>query len=83
MTKYKLGKPQIKRLIEGKSVMDGHGRHFYANDDVKDYLHKIHDNNLYDRFDVILEDGGLDIVKKQDEASNQFRDQELKGGRWH
>jgi hypothetical protein len=65
MSRYKLGKPQIKRLLEGKSVMDGHGRHFYANDEVKKYLHKIHDNNLYDKFDVILEDGAMDIRKKE------------------
>ena len=65
MGRYKLGKPQIKRLLDGKSVMDGHGMHFYANDEVKYYLHKIHDNDLYDKFDVIIEGGVVDILKKE------------------
>lgn len=66
MDRYKLGKPQIKRLLEDKPVMDGHGRKFYANEEVKKYLRAIDNKNLYDKFDVIIEDGSLDIVKKGD-----------------
>jgi len=65
MGRYKLGKPQIKRLLEDKPVMDGHGRKLYANDEVKRELKMIHDNNLYDKFDVIVEGCAMDIVLKE------------------
>lgn len=64
MSRYKLGKAQINRLLEDKPVMDGHGRKFYASDKTKECLQMIYNHNLYDKFDVIVEDGVLDIVKK-------------------
>lgn len=65
MAKYILSKLQIKRLIDGKHVVDGHGRKLIAGENVKEILSKIDDSNLYDKFDVIIENGGFDIVKKE------------------
>jgi len=70
MGRYKLGKPQIKRLLEDKPVMDGHGRKLYANDEVKRELKMIHDNNLYDKFDVNVEGCAMDIVLKEGDKPN-------------
>ena len=62
--KYRLTKLQIKRLIEGKPVINGRQK-LYADDKVKDALKTFDERNLYDKYDVILEDGGLDIKEKQ------------------
>lgn len=64
MAKYILGKPQIKRLLEGKTVMDGHGRKFYAGDNIKEVLQKLDEYNLYDQFEVVIENGSFDMRKK-------------------
>lgn len=65
MSRYRLGKMQIKRLLEGKPVMDGHGRKFLATENVKEILKRIDDSNLYSKVDVMVENGGLDIVFKE------------------
>ena len=41
MAKYILNKHQIKRLIDGKHVIDGHGRKLIAGENVKGVLQKI------------------------------------------
>ena len=65
MGKYKISKAQVKRLIEGNPVVDGHGRKFYANGDVKNLLVAIDTRNLYHKYDLIVENGTLDIVTKK------------------
>ena len=64
MSKYILGKPQIKRLLEGKTVMDGHGRKFVAGDNIKEVLQTLDDYNAYDKFEVVIEDGKFDMRNK-------------------
>ena len=64
MSKYILGKPQIKRLLEGKTVMDGNGRKFVAGDNIKEVLQTLDDYNAYDIFEVVIEDGKFDMRKK-------------------
>lgn len=64
MAKYILTKLQIKRLLDGKHVMDGHGRKFVAGDNIKEVLQKLDEYNLYDKFEVIVENGQLDMRKK-------------------
>lgn len=64
MARYILGKPQIKRLLEGKTVMDGHGRKFCVGDDIKEVLQMLDNYNLYDKFEVYIENGKLDMRKK-------------------
>jgi hypothetical protein len=64
MSKYTLGKPQIKRLLEGKHVMDGHGRKFIAGDNIKEVLQTLDSYNLYDKFEVYIENGKFDMRKK-------------------
>lgn len=64
MSKYILGKPQIKRLLEGKTVMDGHGRKFVAGYNIKEVLQTLDDYNAYDKFEVVIEDGKFDMRKK-------------------
>ena len=64
MAKYILTKTQIHRLIDGKYVVDGMGRKFRAGDNIKEVLKKIVELNAYERFDVVIENGTFDIVKK-------------------
>ena len=64
MAKYILTKFQIKRLINGQYVIDGHGRKFFAGKEINELLRMIDENNLYNRFDVTIEDGKIDFVKK-------------------
>lgn len=64
MARYILGKLQIKRLLDGKHVMDGHGRKFIAGDNIKEVLQKIDECDLYDIFEVFIENGGMDMRKK-------------------
>lgn len=66
MAKYILNKFQIKRLINGQYVVDGHGRKFFAGNEIKELLSLIDENNLYKRFDVTIEDGQIDFVKNGD-----------------
>ena len=65
MARYKIGKLQVKRLIENKAVVDGQGRKFLANKEVKDYLTKFDELNLYDKYDIYIDNGGVDIVHKE------------------
>lgn len=62
MSKYRLGKLQIKRLIEGKSVVNGHGQKFYASENIVDTLKEIDTQNLYDELDIIC-DGRMIVIK--------------------
>lgn len=65
MSRYKLGKAQIKRLLEDKPIMDGRGRKFIADKETKDMLREYDKNNWYDKFDIIFENGSLvDLVKR-------------------
>ena len=64
MARYILGKPQIKRLLEGKTVMDGRGRKFIAGDNIKEVLQMLDEHNLYDKFEVVIENGQFDMRKK-------------------
>lgn len=66
MSRYKLGKLQVKRLIEGKCVVDGHGRKFAADEETKKYLEIIDSRNLYDKYDIIIDGRAIDIVEKGD-----------------
>lgn len=65
MAKYILNKSQIKRLIDGKYVVDGHGRKFLASENIKEVLRKMDELNAYDKFNAIIENGTFDIVKKE------------------
>lgn len=64
MARYILGKLQIKRLLDGKHVMDGHGRKFIAGNNIKEVLQVIDERNLYDEYEVFIENGGFDMRKK-------------------
>ena len=65
MAKYILSKLQIKRLLDGNYVVDGHGRKLIADDKTKDVLRELDELNLYDKFDAIIENGKFDVVKKE------------------
>lgn len=62
--KYRLTKLQVKRLLDDKPVVDSRGRKFFASKEVKDALKMVDENNLYDQFDVFMENNALDIIKK-------------------
>lgn len=64
MARYRLGKAQIKRLLDGKPVVDGHGRKYLADKKVKEILREMDNYNLCDKLEVFMEDGGIDIVRK-------------------
>ncbi len=64
MSRYRLGKPQVRRLINGDWVMDGHGRKYFANEEVRAGLKNFDDNNRYGGFDIFLENGKIDIYEK-------------------
>lgn len=51
--------------IDGKHVIDGHGRKLIAGENVKGVLQKIDENNLYDKFKVVIANGELDILKNE------------------
>ena len=64
MARYILNKNQIKRLIDGKEVVDGHGRKFVAGKGIKEALQLIDKYNMYENFVVTIENGKIDILKK-------------------
>jgi len=64
MAKYILSKHQIKRLIDGKEVVDGHGRKYFVKGNSMEVLKMIDERNLYDKFTVTVENGEMDIVQK-------------------
>ena len=65
MTRHILNKYQIKRLIDGKEVIDSRGRKFIAGENIKELLRKINEYDLYDQYEVIIENNGMDIRKKE------------------
>lgn len=69
MAKYILNKPQIKRLLDGNYVVDGCGRKFCASENIKEVLRVLDERNLYDKFNVVIENGIFDIEKKLEEES--------------
>lgn len=56
--KYKLTKPQVRRLISGGYVTDGHGRRYGAGKEMKARLKAVDENNLYGLTDIYLNDTG-------------------------
>lgn len=64
MTRYRLGKPQVRRLINGQDVQDGRGRRYAASDEVKKALKEIDDSGAYDRIDIFMRDGGIELVER-------------------
>lgn len=65
MAKYILTKTQIKRLVDGKPVVDGMGRKFYASENVKEMLKKFIELNAHERFDAVVENGTFHVVEKE------------------
>lgn len=62
--KYKLTKMQIKMLIEGKPVQRNRTK-IYPTTSVKEALEIINNNNLYDQYDVLIDEANyLNIVEK-------------------
>ena len=64
MARYKLSKAQIKRLLEDKPVVDGHGIKYLASPEVKARLQRFDEDNLYDKLNVIMDNGALSIEDK-------------------
>lgn len=60
MAKYILSKYQIKRLIEGKEIVDSRGRKFLASESVKEQLIKLD----CEKYEVVFENGELGFRKK-------------------
>ena len=57
MAKYRIGKSQVKCLLKDKPVVDGCGRRYYAEENLKDVLHLIDIGDAYDMFDIFVENG--------------------------
>lgn len=69
MGRYKLSKSQVKRLLDGGYVMDGHGRKYQAGENLKEVLQTIDNLDAYDKYDLIIENGEFDLVRKQGNIS--------------
>lgn len=65
MAKYVLTKQQIKRLIEGKNVVDSRGKSYIASERMKALLNKFDSMDVYEEYEVVFENGNLDIRKKE------------------
>lgn len=65
MAKYILSKYQIKRLIEGKEVTDGMGKKYVAGENMKKLLNKIDVLDVYEKYEVVFENGSIDIREKR------------------
>lgn len=74
MVKYRLCKAQIRCLLKGKPVVDGRGRKFYASEKVKETLQLIDSKNAYDKFDIFLDYGCIDIIAKAGVENGTERD---------
>ena len=62
MSRYKLGRLQIQRLIEGKWVVDGHGKKLTVDKQTREFLKlEVLDSNKYD---VIIENREIKIIDK-------------------
>lgn len=59
-----LNKKQITGLLLDKPVVDGHGRKFKVGDNVKEILQMLVDDNLLDKYQVVVENGEIDVVEK-------------------
>lgn len=60
MSRYKLGKLQIQRLIEGKYVVDGHGKKLTVDKQTREVLKELDCT----KYDVIVENRELKIAEK-------------------
>lgn len=61
MSRYKLGKLQIQRLIDGKYVVDGHGRKFTVDKQTRKMLKELYSS---DKYDFIIENREIKIIEK-------------------
>lgn len=61
MSRYKLGKLQIQRLIEGKWVIDGHGKKLTVDKQTREVLKELLDS---DEYEAIIDGRELKIVHK-------------------
>ena len=52
MAKYILSKYQIKRLIEGKEVVDSSGKKYVASEKMKALLNKFDSMDVYEEYEV-------------------------------
>ena len=68
MAKYILSKYQIKRLIEGKEVVDSSGKKYVASEKMKALLNKFDSMDVYEEYEVVFENGSIDIRKKVGET---------------
>lgn len=74
MAKYILNKYQIKRLIDGKAIVDSRGRKFLASESVKEQLSKLD----CEKYEVVFENrelairdkGGVDNERLNQQASS-------------
>ena len=63
--KYKLTKVQIKMLLDGKPIQRNRNK-IYASSYVKEVLEIINNNNLYDQYDVLVDDkNNLDVLERK------------------
>ena len=67
MAKYNLTKLQVKMLLQDKPVVDGRGLHIRVGNNIKDILKKIDSENLYDKFNVVVDtkENFFDVVPKE------------------
>ena len=65
--KYKWTKVQIKMLLDGKPIQRNRDK-IYASSYVKEVLEIINNNNLYDQYDVFVDDkNNLDVLERKTE----------------
>ena len=67
--KYRLGKLQVRRLINGGYVADGRGKRYTASKELREALKDIDDKDLYGNIDIFLEDGLIDVARKSGEVN--------------
>lgn len=64
--RYKLTRPQIRRLIAGECLKDGHGMTYKVSEKIKARLKEIDENNLYVKADIYLDDvTGIELYWKE------------------
>lgn len=64
MSKATISKSQVKKLLAGGHVVDGHGRKFKADRETMDFLQRFEENDLYDKMDIVFEDGCIRLEEK-------------------
>lgn len=63
--RYRLAKPQVRRLINGQPVTDGRGRKYLASKDTADRLKEIDGMDIYVELDIYLDtEKGIEIFAK-------------------